>query len=118
MSLTRDQILSVQDRKTVEVKTPEWGEGTSVFIRTLSGAERDELESANSAAAKGAGFTVDARARFCTAFICDKDGTPLFTLEDIDTLTGKSGSALTRIFAAGMKLNAMRERDLKELEKN
>lgn len=118
MNLTRDQIFAAQDRKTLEVKTPEWGTDASVFVRTLSAAERDELEGANSAAAKAGSFSTDVRARFCAAFISDEAGSPLFTLADVDALTGKSGTALTRILAAGMKLNAMREKDLKELEKN
>lgn len=118
MSLTRDQILGVQDRMMVEVRTPEWGEGASVFVRTLTGAQRDELEGAIGAAAAAGRVNLDARARLCSAFICDAEGVPLFTLADVDALTGKSGAALTRILRAGMKLNAMREKDLEELEKN
>jgi hypothetical protein len=116
MSLTRDQILAIEDRKTAEVKTPEWGDGASVFVRTLSGAERDELENAIiKARAAGIG---NARARFCAAFACSEEGAPLFTAADVDALTNKSGAALSRILDAGLALNAMREKDVKELEKN
>lgn len=118
MSLTREKILALNDRKTERVETPEWGEGECVYVRSLSGQERDELEAAISAARADGHINRDARARFCAAFTCEEDGTPLFTLADVDTLTGKSGAVLTRILTAGMKLNAMRERDLKELEKN
>jgi len=120
--LTREQILGAQDRKIVQVATPEWGDGAFVFIRALTGAERDELEGANSAEAKEAEKEGrkprDLRARFCAAFLCDSQGTPLFTLADVDSLTGKSGAVMTRVLIAGMKLNAMRERDIEELEKN
>lgn len=116
MSLSREEILAVSDRKILEVQTPQWA--GSVFVRTLSGAERDELEGAIRAAAIAGNVSRDARARFCAAFICDAEGTPLFTLADIDALTGKSGDALTRITAAGMKLNGMREADVEELQKN
>lgn len=118
MSLTRDQILAVQDRKTVEVKTPEWGEGESVFVRTLTGAERDELEGAIATAAAAGNVANNARARFCTAFTCDCAGTPLFTMTDVEALSLKSAAVLNRITSAGMKLNAMREKDVAELEKN
>lgn len=122
MSLTREQLLAVQDHKTTEVQTPEWGEGASVFVRSLTGAERDELEAENSAEAKDAEKEDrkprDLRARFCAWFICDAEGAPLFTLKDIDALTGKSGAVLSRILAKALELNAMREKDLKDLEKN
>jgi hypothetical protein len=91
-------------------------------VRTLTGAERDELEAANSAEAKEAEKAGrkprDLRARFCCAFLSDQEGMPLFGLTDIDQLTGKSGAVMTRILVAGMKLNAMREKDIEELEKN
>lgn len=118
MSLTREQIEAIQDRKTVEVKTPEWGKGQSVFVRSLSGGERDELEGAVRSAQMAGAVNKDARARFCAAFTCDAEGVPLFTLADVDWLTGKSAAVLTRIMEAGMKLNAMREKDVEELEKN
>lgn len=107
MSLTREQILSAQDRKTVEVPIPEWGEGASVFVRTLSGGERDELEQAIGAAGKTGGIMKDSRARFAAAFASDADGAPLFTLADVDVLTGKDGSALSKIVEAGLKINPM-----------
>lgn len=116
MSLTREQILAVADSKTVEVQTPEWN--GSVFVRTLSGAQRDELESAIGAASRAGNVMKDSRARFAAAFASDADGTPIFTLADVDALTGKSGIVLDRIVTAGMDLNAMREKDVKELEKN
>lgn len=118
MSLTREQVRDIQDREIVKVKTPEWGKGECVFVRSLSGGERDELEGAVRSAQVSGAINKDARARFCSAFTCDADGVPLFTLADVDWLTGKSAAVLTRIMDAGMKLNAMREKDVEELEKN
>jgi len=112
MSLTRDQILGSEDRKTVEVKTPEWGDGASVFVRTLTGSQREELEAAI------ADQKTDMRARFVAAFASDSDGAPLFTMADVQAISAKSGVVLTRIVSAGLKLNSMREKDVQEFEKN
>ena len=38
----RDRILSADDRKKEAVFVPQWG--LSVFVRTLTGAERDDWE--------------------------------------------------------------------------
>lgn len=116
MSLTREQILAIKDRKTVEVQVPPWD--GAVFVRTLSGQERDELESAIRDASKAGDIMRDARARFACAFASDEEGTPIFTLADVDSMTGKSAAALDLIVNAGMALNAMREKDAEELQKN
>ena len=41
--LSREDILNADDLPVREVETPEWGEGASVFVRTLSAAEREAM---------------------------------------------------------------------------
>ena len=43
MILSRDQILSVNDRKTEVVTVPEWG--GDVIVSVMSGEQRDAYES-------------------------------------------------------------------------
>ena len=42
--LTKDQILGADDCETVEVETPEWGAGSGVLIKAMTGCERDSFE--------------------------------------------------------------------------
>ena len=42
--LTRDQILQANDLVTETVEVPEWG--GSVFVKSLTGVERDQFEAA------------------------------------------------------------------------
>lgn len=113
--LTRDQILAAADRKIEAVECPEWG-GT-VYVRSLSGMERDDLELSVSTAMK-AGGSVNARARFAAAFLCDDSGAAIFTAADIELLGGKSAAVLERVWNAGQKLNALNPSAVEDLAKN
>lgn len=114
--LTREQILGASDRKTVPVDVPEWG--GQVFVRTLSGSERDALEYSITRAAESGALGKNARARFAAAFLSDEAGNALFTPEDADALGAKSSAVLERIWKAGQKLNALLDTDVDALAKN
>jgi hypothetical protein len=110
MPLTRDQILKAEDLKREEVPVPEWG--GSVFVRTMTGGERDRFEAA---------FVrdkTDTRARLAAATICDEAGTLLFSATDIEALGRKSAAALERVFVVAMRLSKVGKADVDDLEKN
>lgn len=115
MTLDREQILNADDLQLQELDVPEWG--GSVFIRTLSGAERDMFE-ADFLKHKDEGMAPNARAKFAVLVLCDAEGTRLFQDADAAQLGQKSGAALSRIFTAAMEANYMTEEDIEELEKN
>jgi hypothetical protein len=115
MSLTKQNILDAQDLKTETVAVPEWG--GEVIVRGMTGAERDRFE-ASIVQTKGKDQTlnmVNIRAKLASLTICDEDGKRLFTEADIAKLSGKSASALQRIFAVAQKLSGIGEADVKEL---
>lgn len=103
--LTREMILAADDLKTEPVEVPEWG--GSVFVRTMSAGERDRFEAAHLKSPER-----DFRARLAVACVCDEAGKPVFTAEDVPSLSSKSGAALTRIFEAASKLNRMNKEDV------
>lgn len=109
--LSRDQILSADDLPKQVVPVPEWG--GSVYVRTMSGTERDDFESAYLK-----DKTKDIRARLAVATVCDEQGNALFTPADIPALGKKSSAALTRIFEAAMGLNKLTSADVDALEGN
>lgn len=103
MSLTRDQILGLQDSRIDRVAVPEWG--GDVCVRVFSGADRDRVEAFLVAHKDGhpSGF----RALIVSLAACDESGKRLFTAEDVDALGEKNGIALDRVFTAAAKLNGI-----------
>lgn len=112
--LTKDQILAADDQPTKDIEVPEWG--GAVRIRTMSASERDKWESETYA--DGKVNTLDFRARFCALCIVDEQGTRLFSDAEVQALGRKSAAALQRVFNAAQELNALSNKDVKELEGN
>lgn len=112
--LTRDQILEADDLARKAVSVPQWG-GT-VYVRTMTGAERDAFEV--SIVAPGAEKYVNLRARVVALCAVDEAGRRLFSDEDVVRLGDKSAAALEAVFDAASKLNAITPEDVAELEKN
>jgi hypothetical protein len=117
--LSRDSILSSSDLPTEEVPVPEWG-GT-VFVRTMSGTERDNFEQVileGKSTKGGTAKMVNVRAKLAVKVLVDEQGKRLFTDEDAGILGSKSGKALDRIFEVAQRLAGIGEKDIAELEKN
>lgn len=115
MALTKDQILTASDLDKREVAVPEWG--GSVFVRSLSGKERDTLESFW-LARRDTGNLANTRAQLVALTVCDEFGNRLFTEEDVAALGEKSAKALQTIFDVSMELNAFTTKDVEELAGN
>jgi len=100
MALSKSSILSANDTKiSDEIKVPEWGGG--VFVKTLSGTERDIFEEAYSQN-KMKAF----RARFLVLTICDDKGERLFADNEVDALGKKSSVVINRLFDKAWAHNA------------
>ena len=112
--LTKEAILSANDRKTVDVEVPEWG-GTA-RVATMSASERDKWEAETYG--DGKPKTEDFRARFVALCLVGEDGKRLFTDKEVGDLGKKSAAALQRVFTAAQKLNALTDEAVEELEKN
>ena len=111
----REDILSVRDGKTEELDVPEWNR--KVWIRTLSGSERDAVENLIYQGNKKGGLK-NVRAEFAVRCLCDQDGKRIFTDGDAAQLGTKNGGALDRIFEAARRLNKLDQKDVEDLEKN
>ncbi len=115
--LGRDAIFAVDDQSIQPLEVPEWG-GT-VYLRVMTGEERDEYENGMVNPATGKLTKRDNfRARLAVIVLCNEDGERLFTPGDVGKICKKGGKALDRIFAAGTKLNGMTEDDVKEIKGN
>jgi hypothetical protein len=110
--LTRDDILK-QTRLPVE---PVQAFGGTVFVRTMSGTERDSWEQAQLDTRKTGRLNV--RGSFAARVLCDEQGKRLFTDADAATLGNLSAADLDRVWEVGTRLNGIGTRDVKELEGN
>jgi hypothetical protein len=113
--LGRDEILGAKDIVTDDVQVPEWG--GIVRIRMLTGNQKDRYE--GSVFDRNGNRTPQSvtgmRARLVALCIVDQHNVPIFTEKDIPELGQKSAAALSRVWAAAMKLNAISEEDVEEL---
>jgi hypothetical protein len=117
MILNRDAILSSQDLPKELVSVPEWG--GEVYVRALTGAERDQFEASmiEQRGKKQSLNMANIRAKLAAMTICDEQGKRLFTDADVHALAGKSASALNRVFEAARRLSGLAEDDVDELAK-
>lgn len=99
MALDRKSILAADDVRKEKIAVPEWG--GDVFLRVLTGTDRDRFEESYSEQ-KMKAF----RIRFLLLALCDEAGQRLFGDEEGDILGKKSSVVINRLFEAGWKLNA------------
>ena len=115
MSLTREQILQVDDIKTEIVPVPEWdGE---VIVRTMTGTDRDIWDNLLYKEGK-VNFLDNTRARLLACTIIDEDDNLVFSEDDIVALGKKSSLAINRIFDVAKRLNGLGSEQIEDLEKN
>jgi len=108
----RDEILAIDDSQIEELYIPEWSK--TVHIRVMRAGERDTFE----AECLNTQNKVNFRAKLASLVVCDEQGERVFQDADVDALASKSASALDRIFRHAIRLNAMTQDDVKELEGN
>jgi hypothetical protein len=118
MLLSRDAILQTNDLPTELVHVPEWG--GDVYVRAMSGAERDAFEVAV-VSNPGKHQTLNLaniRARLVATTVVDQQGVRLFTDADVAALGGKSAAALDRVVEVAQRLSAVSDGDVEQLAKN
>ena len=121
-ALTAEAILAADDLEAVWVQTPEWGNGSGVWIRGMTGAERDQFE-ARVSGLDGGGDQVkmdytNLRATLVVSCAVDDDGKRLFSGDQVEALGRKSGAVIDRLFDAARKASGIGEDDVKKLSKN
>jgi hypothetical protein len=114
MSLSRDQILQPRQLLKKSVKVPEWAVGgeTEVFVREMSGAERDAYEAALYRDKEES--LTNARAKLAVRCVCDENGSLIFNESDIAALGEQSARALERVGRAAQRLNGLSDQVLEE----
>lgn len=112
MGLNKAKILAATDTKISDpVAVPEWG--GEVFVKTLTGTERDQFEESYSQN-KMKAF----RAKFLVLTLCDKSGERLFADGDVDALSQKSSLVINRLFESAWDFNALSQNAVDSLGKD
>jgi len=110
--LDRSSILEAKDIKTEPLTVPEWG--GKVFVKGLSGNERDAWEQRIVEARKGNTGKYDIRllkARFVIACCVDADGKQIFNEGDVEALNLKSAKAIQVVYDVGQRLSGLSDEE-------
>src|SRR5262245_59600915 len=119
MLLNRELILQADDLPRERVDVEEWG--GHVFVRTLTGAERDAFENETvlfrpkGQSAPNMDAMNRTRARLCARAMCDEEGRRIFTDQDVEALARKSAAALDRVYEVAARLSKIGQKDVEEL---
>lgn len=122
--LDRNSLLKKEE---VEIVKVELGNGEFVFVRQMSGRERDTFEQSILKEIKNdkgdvTGYDrslIDFRAKLAVVTLCDEQGTSLLKPNDFEILSqSMSARRLEKIVNAAQKLNAITEEDKENLVKN
>lgn len=122
--LDRNSLLK---KEPVEIVKVDLGSDEFVYVRQMSGRERDTFEQSlikETKDAKGevTGYDrslVDFRAKLAVVTICDEQGNTLLKPTDYETLSiNMSARRLEKIVNEAQKLNAITEEDKENLVKN
>lgn len=111
----RRQVL---DQRGVQLPIePVTAFGLKLFVRGMTGAERDGFEGAY-LEAKESKRAPNIRGALAVRTLCDADGQRLFEDADADQVAGLPARELDRIFAVAQRLSGISQEDVEELEKN
>ena len=120
--LSLADIIKAEDHSAEKVPTPEWGEGTYITIRSMTGDARDAYEMTLFSMDKSGEYSQDlsnARAKMIAACAIGPDGKRMFTRDDhIKALGSKNNVVIDRIWKACQKLNAIVDAQIDELMGN
>lgn len=112
-----EDILSIDDRKTIEVEVPEWN--CKLRLRAMTGTDRDKFEAHVTAGGQeGSMNVIGMRAKLIAACIVDENGKRVLQDADEVKLGSKSAAVLDKLFTECMTLNGMSPEDEKKLVEN
>jgi len=122
--LDRKQLLSKEE---LEVRRVDLGKDEYVFVRQMTGRERDIFEQSLIKEKKGSGGVPDSfeksledfRAKLAVVTLCDEQGVLLLQARDYATLSMNMGYArLEKIVIAAQELNKIAEEEKELILKN
>lgn len=118
--ISRDAVLAATDLPRERVDVPEWGAGAYVFVRGMTGTEKDSWEKhvlERRAALGCENVFPGIRASVVVRCAVDDEGNRIFTDADVELVGAKNGKAIDRIFEKASRLSGITPEDIEELKK-
>ena len=116
MAWNRDQILGVIDLPLKEIAVPAWGDDVTVWLRTMSVAERDRMFMLARDLSTGQLDPENFRAKVLVFCICDAEGNRLFREDEADLLGQKSAEAIVLLYNEARALNKLDRSETETVE--
>ncbi len=124
--LNREKLLA---KEKLEIKKVDFGDGDFVYVRQMTGRERDSFENFlwnfdeigvdDDKAPKMKTRNEDFRAKLAVHVICDSKGNLLLKPEDYETLSANmSAKRLEKIINVAQSMNKISKEDRENLVKN
>lgn len=111
MILNKDNIFSFK-HEVFEVEVPKWG--GVVCVRPLTAGAKDKQEQLQ--VSKSADHSV--RAFYLMHSVCDKDGTLLFSDDDVERIAGLDLESVDIVMSKILEVNGVSEEEIDEMVKN
>ena len=106
---SRISIKTIDTSRRREVNISEWNPDVKAFVRDITGLERktfnDQIEQFNDKKLS-ANEQYEAGLCACIMALVDEEGTPLFTLDQIETLKRASSSPVYRVLSLLLDVDA------------
>src|SRR5437868_7602200 len=104
MSLTLSEIIAAKDSQIEKVPVPEWG--GDVFVRVLTGPEREEYDTLMLSKIDGNKWKDNKGLKqlLLKYALCDEKGTRMVQDSDVAKLFGKSSTVLQRLFEKAQQI--------------
>lgn len=113
MPFDKSMFLAADDRPMERVETPEWADAgvPAVWVRTMSGVERDAFEAELFAGGGEKPSMANYRARLLVRCMADEQGNRLFDDDDAPAVGRKSAKVLDRLIDVARRLNGVTKAD-------
>lgn len=110
MSL-KDLLFAAARKPTIEaIDTSAWLPDQKVFVRVMSGADADRYNTAVSKATEDKNY-LKMEATLVALSLCDGDGNPLCTLEDVSQIMDWPSKRIDEIFRVASRVNRIADQE-------
>jgi hypothetical protein len=115
------KLLETDDRPIESVEVPEWPGRPTVYLRGISGAQRDEMEVSMSRVVGKMQlvFFDNVSAKLVARSLCTPEGEPLVPRERMaefeKQLAGRRAGGLYRLFRVAQRLSGLGDDDIEEM---
>lgn len=118
--IDRSTFLAGADLPREDVPVPEFGTGCVIPVWGMSAGERTRWEQSmlDNNGKQSKSRMLEIRARLAVASCRNDDGTPIFTIADVEALQQKRADIIERIVNVAQRLSGFSNADLETVAKN